>query len=262
MFVHDINPVFLEIGFLQIRYYGIVYAFGFLFTMWYMLRLSRKKILGLNEDETYSIIIYTIFGVLIGARLFEILFYHPSYYFSNPSQILAYWNGGLSFHGGFIGAIIGVALFVRKYKVKVAFYEIADALVVPIIFALALGRIANFINGELYGKVTSLPWAVKFPGADGFRHPTQIYESIDSFIIFFYLNFLTYRKSQKEKNMKGFVFWNFIAFYGLFRFVIEFWKEPETLYFGVPVGQAFSLVMFIAGSYMIYFGYLKNRQDK
>src|SRR3989338_1738588 len=116
MFVQNIDPVLLRIFGLEIRYYGVIYAAGFLFSLWYLLRLSKEKKLALSEDEVYDFMIYLIVGVLIGARLFEILFYHPVYYFSNPGQIIAYWNGGLSFHGGLAGAFVATFIFLAMKK--------------------------------------------------------------------------------------------------------------------------------------------------
>jgi len=275
MFVNNIDPILFRIFGLEIRYYGIIYAFGFLFTVWYLLYLSRKKVLGLDENEVYDFSIYLILGVLVGARVFEVLFYQSSYYFSNPKQIIAYWNGGLSFHGGLVGAIIATWLYLKFHnkkitkmdkneikheKHKIGFYDIADALVVPAALGLALGRIANFINGELYGKITTVFWAVKFKSAEGFRHPTQIYESIKNFIIFAFL-FSWQQKALKTSKhyKKGYFFWVFVTMYGAMRFIIEFWKEPETMYFGIPVGQIFSLWMFVIGAYVLLKEYKMNR---
>jgi phosphatidylglycerol:prolipoprotein diacylglycerol transferase len=265
MFTLNINPVLLRLGPVEIRYYGIIYALGFVFALWYLLRLSKRGKLSLSEDEVYDLMIYLIVGVLIGARLFEILFYHPVYYFSNPGQIISYWNGGLSFHGGLVGALVAGWLFLRKKKRKCSFYELADAVIVPAALALSLGRIANFINGELYGKVTSLPWGVKFPGVAGYRHPTQIYESLAYLAIFIYLylvkDYLTVDKKH-GKGYQGYLFWMFVALYGLLRFIIEFWKEPETLFLGVPVGQIFSAIMLVIGGYVLLRHYSKKGNAK
>lgn len=251
MFINNIDPILFRLGGLQIKYYGIIYALGFLFTVWYMARLARDKKIPLTVDETYDLMVYVILGVLIGARLFEILFYEPAYYFSNPMQMIAYWNGGLSFHGGLVGAIAGGWIYLKKRKVR--FYKIADHMVVPAALALAFGRIANFINGEIYGKITTVPWAVKFNGVDGYRHPTQLYESIGMFFTFGLLY-----KIRNRKYKDGFMFWLFVALYGGIRFVIEFWKVDENYFLGFPVGQWFSLIMLVVGLIVLYRNYRKK----
>jgi len=251
VFVHNINPVLLKIGIIEIRYYGLIYALGFVFCLWYLLQLAKQKKVLLSEDDVLDYMTYLIIGVLLGARIFEVLFYHPDYYLTNPGQIIAYWNGGLSFHGGFVGGIIATFMFIKKKKLE--FYDVADAVMVPLALGLAFGRLANFINGELFGKIANVPWAVKFPGAEGYRHPTQLYESFKNFIIFFTLFSL-----RDKKTKKGFQFWLFITMYGAFRFIIENWKEPETVWFGAPLGQILSAAMFVVGAYMIYRYYSRN----
>ena len=192
-----------------------------------------------------SLIVYLVIGTVLGARLFEVLFYNPSFYFGNPLEVLAVWHGGLSFHGGLIGAMLASYIFCRKYNID--YLELADIVSIPLAFGLFLGRIANFINGELYGYETSLPWAVKFQGADGFRHPTQIYEALKNLFIFFILFNL-----KDKKYKKGTLFFIFITLYGLLRFFIEFLKVPESYLLGLPTGQLFSILMFlIGGIYLI-----------
>jgi len=251
VFINNIDPVLFRIGSLQIRYYGIIYALGFLFAVWYMARLARDKKIPLTVEEVYDLMVYIIFGVLIGARVFEILFYQPGYYFSNPAQMIAYWNGGLSFHGGLVGAIIGGLIYLRKKKI--GFYKIADYMVIPAAPALAFGRIANFINGEIYGKITTVPWAVKFNGVEGYRHPAQLYESIGMFFTFGLLY-----KWRNKKYKPGFMFWMFVVLYGGIRFVIEFWKVDENYFLGFPVGQWLSLVMLVVGLVVLYRNYRKK----
>ena len=185
-------------------------------------------------------IIFTV----IGARLFEIIFYEPLFYFSNPLEMLMIWEGGLSFHGALLGVIIWTYIFTKKKKLH--FYDISDILVIPAAFMLFLGRIANFINGELVGKITNLPWGVKFQDYEGFRHPTQIYESIKNLFIFFVLIFL------KNKNLKkGTLTWLFVLMYGILRFFIEFLKEQSSFIFGIPVTQVLSGLMVIISLYFL-----------
>jgi phosphatidylglycerol:prolipoprotein diacylglycerol transferase len=158
--------------------------------------------------------------------------------------MLTIWNGGLSFHGGFTGIIIWTYIFTKKKKLH--FYDLSDILVIPTAFMLFLGRIANFINGELVGKITGLSWGVKFKGYEGFRHPTQIYEALKNLLIFFILLFL------RNKNLKkGTLTWLFVLFYGILRFLIEFMKEPISYTFGIPTGQALSMLMIIVSLYFL-----------
>jgi phosphatidylglycerol---prolipoprotein diacylglyceryl transferase len=240
MFYHNISPVFLSIGPLEIRYYGLIYALGFILTLFFLKKYSQAKKLFKNKEHPETLIFYLIIGVVIFARLFEVLFYNPSHYFTNPIEILKIWNGGLSFHGGITGAAIAVWIFAKKYKYS--FLKIADLISIPAALALALGRIANFINGELYGRLTSVPWAVKFPNIDGFRHPSQLYESAKNFIIFFTL--LIYNRKQRNP---GVIFSLFLILYSVFRFRLEYFREPEVYIGFLTMGQALSIPLFIIG---------------
>lgn len=244
MFYHNLNPVLLNLGPLQIRYYGIIFALGFLITYFLVKSLSKKKKLPLKNSDVDSLMIYLIIGVVLGARLFEIIFYNPQYFFSNPLRMLAVWQGGLSFHGGLLGAFLATYIFCKKRKIK--FLQLADILVIPASLALALGRIGNFINSELYGKITSLPWGVKFQNAEGFRHPSQIYESLKNFFIFFVLLHLN-----NKKHKPGFLFAMFLILYSTLRFFIEFVREPEIIICSLTMGQLLSIPVFLIGLVML-----------
>ena len=242
MFINNINPAIFSIFGLEIRYYGLVYVIGFLLIL-FILNKQREK-LKLSKDDVYDYLFYLIIFTILGARLFEILFYEPLFYFSNPLQMLMIWKGGLSFHGALSGVVIWTYIFTRKKRLH--FYDISDIIVIPVAFMLFLGRIANFINGELVGKITNLSWAVKFQGYEGFRHPTQIYESLKNLLIFFVLSFL------KNKNLKkGTLTWLFVFMYGTLRFFIEFLKEQTSFILGIPVTQVLSSVMIVLGLYFL-----------
>src|SRR3989344_243311 len=242
MFIQNINPVILSVFGMEIRYYGLVYVIGFLIILFILMKQREK--FRLSNDDTYDYIFYLIIFTVIGARIFEILFYEPSFYFSNPMEMLMIWKGGLSFHGALSGIVIWTYIFAKKKKLH--FYDISDILVMPAAFMLFLGRIANFINGELVGKITNLPWAVKFPGYEGFRHPTQIYEALKNLLIFFILLFL------KNKNLKkGTLTWLFVLMYGALRFFIEFMKEQTSFILGIPVTQVLSIAMIIVSVYFL-----------
>ncbi|RJQ15525.1 prolipoprotein diacylglyceryl transferase [Candidatus Woesearchaeota archaeon] len=250
MFIHNINPVLVSLGPLQIRYYGLVYVIGFLLAHFILIKLAeKKKIQNLTKERVENYIIFLILFVLIGARLFEVLLWEPSYYFANPSEIIKVWHGGLSFHGGLVFGVLWTIWYCRKYKIK--FFQIADILVIPMAIMLFFGRIANFINGELWGTVTNAPWAVNFnhetaAGELVYRHPSQLYEALKNLFIFGVLFGL-----KKKKLPDGFLFWMFVALYGYLRFIVNFWRVDVPIVFGFSVGQIMSLVMGIAGTIML-----------
>jgi len=255
MFFHNINPMLLEIGPLQIRYYGLFWAIGFIIAYFLIYYLAKRKELSLTKDDVSDFLVYEIIGIVLGARIAYILFYNLLFYAKNPFEIFALWHGGLSFHGGLIGAIFAGYFFCRKKKFD--FYELADIVVIPVALALALGRLGNFTNAELYGRIANVPWCVDYSKnqfADipsGCRHPSQIYESIKNFAIFAVLWLI------KDKKLpKGFMFWSFIAMYGLFRTIVEFFRQPDEQigfilnYFSM--GQLLSFPLFLIGVYMLF----------
>ncbi len=244
MFIHNINPVLLHLGPLEIRYYGIIYALGFVFAYFFLRYFIRQKKLHMREQDLDTYILYLIIGVVLGARLFEILFYNLAFYLEHPAEIIALWRGGLSFHGGLVGAILATWLFCKKKNIP--FLHLADFIVIPTALALALGRVGNFLNGELPGRVTNLPWAVQFPGVDGFRHPSQLYESAKNFFIFGVLLWQV-----KKERQNGYLFGVFLFLYGILRFLIEFVREPETMVVFLTMGQALSLPLVVVGLYFI-----------
>ena len=243
MFTYNLDPVLFSLGPFEIRYYGLVYAFAFIAAYFILRRYSKAKKLNLTYDEIDTLLIYLILGVIIGSRLFEIIFWQPGYYFSDPIKMLYIWEGGMSFHGGLSGIIVAGLLFVRKHKV--GFFELADIVAIPAMLFLALGRIANFINAELPGKITDVSWCVNFPGFDGCRHPYQLYSAAARFLIF---GLLLYLSSRKFKA--GFIFWNFVLLDGIARFILDFWKD-DVLYFGLAMGQYLSIVMVIVAGYFL-----------
>lgn len=245
MFISDINPVLLKLGVFEIRYYGLAYVLGFLIAYFMLPYLARKRDVKLDSQLAADYIFYLMVGVIIGSRLGYVLLYDPIYYFLHPLEIFAVWLGGMSFHGGLAGSIIAGYLFSKKHKID--FYDIADITVIPLAIALFFGRVANFINGELYGKVTSVWWAVKFPGTEGFRHPSQLYEAAKNLVIFGVLWAL------KEKKMKkGMLFWLFVLMYGAMRFVIEFYRQGEIYFLPLSMGQWLCAGMVIVATCFIY----------
>lgn len=245
MFVNNIDPILFSVGGLEVRYYGLVYIIGFLLAYYILIKAVEKNKINLTKNDIYDLIFYLILGVIIGARLFEVIFYHPAYYINNPLQIFAIWRGGLSFHGGLIGSVLVGFWFCNKKKIR--FYELADILVLPLAFALFLGRLANFTNHELVGRITNVSWAVKFRGYEKFRHPSQIYEALKNLFIFFILFNL-----RNKKFKSGTIFWLFLLMYSFLRFFIEFFRQPDTLYLGIPLGQLLSFVSFFIALFMLY----------
>ena len=198
---------------------------------------------GISKNEIYDFFTWLIPGVVVGARIGHII---PrwDFYGQNLSQIFAVWNGGLAFHGGLLGALIVGWYYCKKKNIH--FLDMADILALPLAIGLALGRLGNYINGELYGKITNIPWGVHFDGVEGLRHPSQIYESLKNLFIFF----VVLRVYKLKKFRKGFVFWLFIFMYSFLRFFVEFLKDVE-IYFGLTYGQWVSLPLGIMAIYML-----------
>lgn len=256
MIFHTLNPVLFSIGPLQVRWYGLLYALGFIISYLIFHHLAKRKRLGMSDDDMGDFLLYMLIGVVAGARLFYMLFYNLPFYLANPLEIAAVWHGGLSFHGGFLGGVIAIWLFSRKKNVH--FYDISDIVLIPVALALALGRIGNFINGELYGRIASVPWCIDYSQnthlvekVEGCRHPSQIYESLYSAGMFAVLWLLN------RKNLpRGTITWLFVALYGVSRTLAEFLRQPDTqlgfLFGGLTMGQLLSIPMFLLGVYMVW----------
>ena len=244
MFYHSINPILVEFGPFQIRYYGLIFVFGILLAYLFLRKLAKTRGLSLSGRDFDDALIYGIIGLVAGARLGSVIS-NIGYYVDDPLKIFAIWEGGLAFHGGLIGLVAAGYIYCKRKKIR--FYDVADIVVIPAALGLAFGRIANFINGEFYGIPTNLPWGVAFPDVDGFRHPVQIYEAIKNFLIFGVLWAL-----RNKPLPGGTLFWSFITLYGAMRFVLEFYKELDPLLFGLTWGQVWSIPMVAAGVYMLY----------
>ena len=245
MFTHNLNPILATIGPFQIRWYGLMYALSFAY-LYFMISylVKRKKVKLTQKDVEWFIILETI-ALLVGARIFEIIFYNPLYYLANPVEIFAFWKGGLSFHGGLVGIFLVGYIFCKKKKVPVL--QMADIFVIPVGIALMLGRIGNFINGELYGRITSVPWCMKFRAAEGCRHPSQLYEAGKNLLIFIVMWTI---KDKKQPN--GFFFALFLMMYGALRFTIEFVREPEVYVGPLTMGQFLCVLMIFAGVALMF----------
>lgn len=239
----NINPEIFSLGAFSIRYYGIIYVLGFLITLFYL--NYRRKDLELSKDQIYDLIFYLVIGVILGSRIFEVFFWNPGYYFNNLIKIFAIWEGGMSFHGGLIGAIISSYIFSRKNRIN--FLKLADIIIIPATLALAFGRIGNLLNSEIYGTITNVSWCFNFQDAMGCRHPYQIYASIAHLLSFIILLNL---KSNKE----GKVFFSGILLFGISRFILDFFRE-DILYYGLNLGQYFSIPLILISLYYL----IKNK---
>lgn len=246
----NIDPIFLRIGPIQLRWYGLMYIIGFVAGYFVILAGVQRKKLSVSRENISDLICWTAMGVIIGGRLGYVLFYNLPYYLAHPLHVFAIWEGGMSFHGGFIGLALMMFIFARKHGIAVT--DIADLIASAAPIGLGLGRIGNFINGELYGRVTHLPWGVVFPeGGILPRHPSQLYEAFLEGPILFTIIYLITRR----KYPAGFATWVFITGYGLFRFCVEFLREPDAqvgFFWGVfSMGQLLSLPMILTGIIMM-----------
>lgn len=257
MFEHNINPVLLSLGPFEIRYYALAYLFGAIITYFLLKKIARERRIKIEDREALDFVAYTLLSIIIFSRVFYVIFYNFSYFLSNPLEIIAIWRGGLSFHGGLFGAVLSGMWFARKWRIS--FWKLADIAVIPVAACLFLGRVGNFINGELYGRLTSMPWAVKFQDAEGYRHPSQLYEAAKNIFMFAVLYTI-----RNKKLKDGVMFSLFIVMYGALRFFIEFFREPDAqigLFFGVlSMGQALSLLMLIAGALMLAWLWRKRQK--
>lgn len=247
-----IDPVALSIGPLAVRWYGLMYLAAFLQFWW----LGRRRVrtqpwlagAGWKVAEVEDLLFYGVIGVIAGARLGEALFYEPTWYFSHPLEIFAVWHGGMSFHGGFLGVLLAMALYVRKTGRR--WFEVTDFIAPLAPLGLALGRLGNFINGELWGRIAdpALPWAMVFPHVDLLpRHPSPLYQAALEGVTLFILLWLY---AGKERP-RGAVSAAFLMGYGAFRFIAEYFRAPDAGIFGrseiVSMGQWLSLPMILTG---------------
>ena len=254
MFINNFDPVAFQIISFEIRWYSLAYILGIIIG-WILCKKIFIKNLDINQKfDDY--ITYLIIGIIIGGRLGYVLFYNFGYYTNNILDIFKIWQGGMSFHGGLLGIIFASILFAKKNNQDLFVYTDLVSLVAPI--GIFFGRLANFINSELYGKVTEVPWAVTFVQVDNLsRHPSQLYEAFFEGIILFIL--LLYFRNKNFLAKPGLISGLFLIFYSVFRFCIEFFRVPDEqigyLIFNLSMGQIISLVFIMIGTIVFY---LKN----
>ena len=246
VYIWDLDPIALSLGPIEIRWYGVMYAIGFLIVYAYLRRAVREGRAPLSMDDVDRLLTYLVVGMIAGARIAEVLIYEPGYYFANPAEIIAIWHGGLSFHGALAGMLLAGYLFARKRKVSLL--KLADLVIVPVSIAQSFGRFGNFINGELFGRPTDLPWGVIFPNAEGPRHPSQLYEAFYNVIIFAVLY------SQRNKKWPdGSLFALFLVLYAVFRGITEFFRQPDFVVGPLTSGQLLNIPMLIGGIALWYY---------
>jgi len=255
-YVHNIDPILLSMGPVHIRWYGLMYLIGFVLSYLLLVRRHKNGLWALDGEATQTLITYLMIGMMIGARLVYVFVYNPMYYLQNWREIPAIWMGGLSFHGAAIGFVIAMWMFAKHYKV--GFFHITDGVVLGSALGIFLGRMGNFINGELFGRVTDVPWGIIFPGGGpNPRHPSQLYQGFTEGLFVFILLQVVQRLEIKRGNAPdpkelaklreealskskgkakpstvewkrtGILGTSFLVFYAVGRFVIEFFREPD-----------------------------------
>lgn len=255
----EIDPVLVSFGPVAIRWYSLAYILGILGGWWYVGKLlpRTEQLMGspaLTKKALEDVVVWAILGVVLGGRLGYVLFYQPAYYLAHPGQILHVWEGGMSFHGGFLGVLVATWLFCKKHQFR--FFRVMDVFACATPIGLFLGRCANFINGELYGRASDVAWAVMFP-AGGLvpRHPSQLYEAVlEGLVLFAVMAFLAWRTRSlaMPRVMSGV----FLIGYGMSRIIVEFFREPDEqlgFLFGgwMTMGMVLSLPMVALGIWLI-----------
>ncbi len=251
-FVVNFDPAIFSIGPIQLRWYGLMYVVGFVVATYIYKRLIRENLFHAKEKDVDVLITYLLIGLFLGARIFYVFLYNWSFYSQNLLDIIAVWKGGLSYHGGLTGIIVGALLWAKKYRVLKL--NILDASVIAASQGPFFGRLGNFLNGELYGRMSDVPWAMVFPHAGPYpRHPSQLYESIFEAGVVFLI--LWFNRGQMLKR-PGFLGGLYLILYGVARFIIEFFREPDEqlgylLFATFTMGHILCFLMIAAGSILI-----------
>ena len=262
MFTHNLDPVLFNLGFIAIRWYSLAYIAGILIGWWLGKRIIIKRLQNSTQQfdlkEFDDLITYLIISIIVGGRFGYIVFYNLGYYISNPLDVVKIWEGGMSFHGALIGIIFGTYLFSLKREISTFFLLDIIACVSPI--GIFFGRIANFINAELVGKITNVSWGVIFPTVDMLqRHPSQLYEAfLEGIILFSILNTFILKKNYKT----GTCSYLFLIYYGFFRIISEFFREPDAqigyMFYSFSMGTILSFLMILAG--LTLFAFIKKNE--
>ncbi len=257
--IWDIDPTIVHIGPIELRYYGLLFVAGLILSYYLFVWIFKQE--RLPQTFLDKLLIWAIVSTVVGLRLGHCLFYEPEYYLSHPWEILMIWKGGLASHGAAIGVPLGLYIFCRKYKTN--FLWLLDRIVMAVAIVGTFVRIGNLMNSEIIGEPTNQPWGFVFTqlkvGGDVPRHPSQIYESLFCILLFFLL-FYIYKKVPKLKNKHGFMFGLFMALLFIFRFCIEFLKEPQTEWeknLPIDMGQILSIPFILLGTFLVVYALLR-----
>ncbi len=256
-YVHNLNPVLLDLGKVQIRWYGLMYVIGFLIAGYLLKILVRNKFFKIAEEKIDSLITTMIICMFVGARTAYVFIYNWDYYSQNLMDLMAVWKGGLSFHGALVGLIVGGVIFARQNKMS--WMEVMDSVALAGTPGLFFGRIGNFINGELYGRITNSALGIIFPQGGPFpRHASQLYEAFLEGICLLIILWIV----KSKVKIYGIIGGCFVGLYGMFRFIVEFFREPDSqlgYYFGfITMGQILCFLMVMAGVGLILYARKKN----
>lgn len=261
----NIDPVIFSLGPVAIRWYSMAYIGGVMFAWWYIRRETEKPGSPLSAQHIDDFITWGMLAIIVGGRLGYVLFYNFSAYLHHPGRIIRVWDGGMSFHGGMIGVVLALIIFVNRNKLDL--FRVGDLVTVVTPIGLLAGRLANFINGELWGRPTDVPWAMVFP-ADRLqvpRHPSQLYEAFGEGLILFIILHLLYHKTKLAKQAPGVIAGVFFAGYATTRFLVEFVREPDAhlglMDIGLSRGQLLTFPMFIFAGWLIYRGLQVKRSN-
>lgn len=262
MYIHNLDPVLLDFGLIVIRWYSLAYVFGIVIGWWFgkkiIIHILKNNNFKFKLDDFDDLISYLIISIIVGGRIGYVFFYNFNYYILNPLEIIKVWEGGMSFHGALIGIVIGTYLFSKKKSITMFFMLDIIACVAPI--GIFLGRIANFINSELIGKVTSVSWSVIFPLVDTLpRHPSQLYEAmLEGVTLFLILNILIFKRKYKVGSSS----YLFLIYYGFFRILSEVFREPDAqigyVFSFFSMGTILSFFMILSG--FVILGVLKKNE--
>ena len=248
-----IDPVLIELGPIAVRWYSLAYIAGLILGCMYIRHLARRMPGLLSPDNAMDFMTWATVGVILGGRFGYILFYKFAYYLDDPIQMLYVWQGGMSFHGGFLGVVVAGILYTRRLEISALKFADLVACAAPI--GLFFGRIANFVNGELYGRTSDVPWAMVFPGGGPEpRHPSQLYEALLEGLVLFVLVNLLWRR-EFVRNRPGFATGIFILGYAASRSIVELFRQPDAhigfLMLGSTMGQWLSLPMVLVGLFLV-----------
>ena len=262
MYTHNLDPILIDFGLIVIRWYSLAYIFGIVIGWWFgkkiIIHILKNTNFKFKLDDFDDLISYLIISIIVGGRIGYVIFYNFNYYILNPLEIIKVWEGGMSFHGALIGIVIGTYLFSKKKSISMFFILDIIACVAPI--GIFLGRIANFINSELIGKVTSVSWGVIFPLVDTLpRHPSQLYEAmLEGVTLFLILNILIFKRKYKVGSSS----YLFLIYYGFFRILSEIFREPDAqigyVFSFFSMGTILSFFMILSG--FVILGVLKKNE--